>query len=68
MHFKTFASWVDDIASVCTFQNGRGVPVIIPEDSVNALEFLVDDDVRQEASILKENQYVFANRGMCITL
>jgi len=45
------------------FQTGRGVPVIIPSDARDTLQFLADSDVRKKAGILRDNPYLFANNG-----
>ena len=44
-------------------QTGRGVPVIIPPDAVQSLEFLTSAEVRTQAGIPEDNKYVFGNQG-----
>lgn len=51
--------WNDHIC----FQTGRGVPVIVPEEAVQALEFIASEDVREKAGINHQNPFLFAKRG-----
>lgn len=47
------------------FQGGRGVPVIVPEDTKRALLFISNASVRREAGILPDNVYLFPNTSKC---
>ena len=48
-----------------TFQTGKGrdhlVPVFFPKVTHKALEYLVRGEVRDNANVSKENEYIFAN-------
>ena len=43
------------------FQNGRGVPVIVPAGVKRVLDYLVIAKGRDEAGILYSNKYLFPN-------
>lgn len=43
------------------FQLGRGVPVIIPQDTIQVMKYLADEKVRRKAGIPQENTFLFAN-------
>lgn len=44
-------------------QTGRGVPVLIPNETNKVLEYLSNPVARQRAIIRPENNYMFANTG-----
>ncbi|XP_062610759.1 uncharacterized protein LOC134272385 isoform X2 [Saccostrea cucullata] len=47
-------------------KTGRGVPVLIPNETNKVLEYLSDPVARQRASIRPENNYMFANTGRTV--
>ena len=46
----------------CLIQTGRGVPVIIPGETKDALEFIANEEVRGHVGIHPKNPYLFAAR------
>ena len=48
----------------CILQVGRGVPVIIPNDTEHGLIYLTYPNVRLSAGIEPGNEYIFALQGM----
>ena len=49
-----------------TFVPGKGnklVDAIVPKECVKAMDILVDSDIRKQAGVEEENQYIFANTG-----
>ncbi|XP_065943060.1 uncharacterized protein [Magallana gigas] len=47
-------------------KTGRGVPVLIPNETNKVLEYLSDPVARQRASIRPENDYMFPNTGRTV--
>ena len=45
------------------FQTGRGVPVLIPNETKEVLNYLSNPIARIKANIKPENPYMFANTG-----
>ena len=45
------------------FQNGKGVPVILPPDAKKPLQYLTNLEVRKKAGIQPSNPYIFASTG-----
>lgn len=43
---------------------GRGVPVIIPQDTIQVMKYLADEKVRRKAGIPQENTFLFANSSL----
>ena len=50
-------------STLITFQTGKGnhhlVPVIFPAETLNAVKYLADPEIRRNASVLPSNKYLF---------
>ncbi|XP_030843815.1 uncharacterized protein LOC115924951 isoform X2 [Strongylocentrotus purpuratus] len=44
-------------------KRGRKVPVLVPQDTQRALEYLANSDVRKAAGVHTTNKYLFPNQG-----
>ena len=64
------------LSSICTLvfilvtllylnlQRGKRVPVLIPDDTKEALKYITDTEVRRIGGVKKTNGYMFATKGM----
>ena len=46
------------------FQRGKRVPVLIPSDTVAALEYIAEPEGRTLAGLKNTNKYMFATTGI----
>ena len=55
----------DEDTMLVTYQTGKGsdhlVPVIFPPESLSAMKFLTKEEVRKDAGVRPNNQYIFAS-------
>lgn len=49
-------------------QTGRPVPIILPKETVNGLQYLTDPEIRKSAGVSPSNNYVFASQGRILYL
>jgi len=55
----------DKNSMVIYFQRGKRVPVLIPPDIKEALEYIANAKVREAAGVKPISPYLFTNKGMC---